>query len=132
MSDNGEQQMTDEPKLKAYIVEYTIAAEGPQVQFFKAHAENEEHAEEQCLDAYPTAAILNSYAGLKPYVVRLSLPVEAISLPAAIETFLDMAKRESWVFTVETPEGRYLVDTEVVEGKVQQFLVMLHPNDRKP
>lgn len=69
---------------------------------------------------------------LKPYVVRLSLPVEAVSMPAAIETFLDMAKRESWVFTVETPEGRYMVDTEVVEGKVQQFLVMPHPNDRKP
>lgn len=61
---------------------------------------------------------------LKPYVVRLSLPVEAVSMPAAIETFLGLAKEHSWVFQVDTPEGRYWVDTVVENGAIKEFAVI--------
>lgn len=111
-------------KLKPYIVEYTITAEGPQVQFFKAHAEDAGHAEEQCLDAHPTGFILDSYQEPKPYVVRLSLPLEAISIPAAIETFLDMAKTESWVFQVSNGTNTFVVDTRMEDGRVKECVIM--------
>jgi hypothetical protein len=49
---------------------------------------------------------------MKPYAVRLSLPLEAPSMVEAIHTFLDMANEGSWMFSVETPQGLFLVDTE--------------------
>jgi hypothetical protein len=49
---------------------------------------------------------------MKAHVVRLSLPIEAPNMTEAIRTFMDMANEGSWVFTVETPHGRFMVDTE--------------------
>ena len=54
-----------------------------------------------------------SDAELKPYVVRLSLPLEAPSMGEAITTFFDMARETGWVFRVSTPAGDFMVNTEI-------------------
>lgn len=45
-------------KLQTFTVIYQIEDEGIQWQFFECQADDSVHAEEQCMDAYPTAAIL--------------------------------------------------------------------------
>lgn len=69
---------------------------------------------------------------LKPYVVRLSLPIETFSMPAAIEIFVSLAATESWAFQIETPEGRYVVDTVMENGAVKEFAILRHEPAEPP
>lgn len=45
--------------LHSFRVPYRVAAEGPQVQVFQCAAEDVEHAQEQCRNAYPDAELLS-------------------------------------------------------------------------
>jgi hypothetical protein len=44
--------------LSNFVVLYVIVTEGIMPQPFSCQAENADHAEEQCLDAYPTADVV--------------------------------------------------------------------------
>lgn len=50
--------------MNPYTVIYVIASEGIQWQFFNCHADNADHAEEQCIDAYKDAEVLWVNEGL--------------------------------------------------------------------
>jgi len=50
--------VTNEPGPKLHTVIYTIPGEGLQWQFFECMANDQDHAEEQCKNAYPACDVL--------------------------------------------------------------------------
>lgn len=44
--------------MNTYTVFYIIEVEGLQWQFFLCQADDADHAEEQCMNAYPTCSII--------------------------------------------------------------------------
>jgi hypothetical protein len=47
--------MARKPKLETYTVAYEVTDEG--IQYFRCQAENEDAAEAQCLNIYPSAKV---------------------------------------------------------------------------
>lgn len=44
--------------MNTYTVFYVIEEEGLQWQFFRCQADDTDHAEEQCMNSYPTCSII--------------------------------------------------------------------------
>lgn len=59
-----EDEVSPDPPLTRFTVIYQIEDEGIQWQFFQAWAEDGDHAEEQCRDAYPTCNVIWVNEGL--------------------------------------------------------------------
>lgn len=52
--------------MNPFTVIYTIEEEGINWQFFECFADDSEHAEEQCMDAYPDGEVLWVNEGHEP------------------------------------------------------------------
>jgi hypothetical protein len=53
--------------MEAFTVIYVEPSEGLELwQFFKCHADDADHAEEQCMDAHPSCCVLWVNAGHGP------------------------------------------------------------------